>query len=450
MIHLVQQILPYLLALFFVVKGIKEPIYFLGIPFLIFMDDSVFFNKAKLFHSPGSLDNEILLIWLVVLWILSKFIRKKKETGLYVSSGKLGIPDYCIIGLSIISFYGFIMAYINYIYIADVFEEFITQISIFASYFVIKNWASENDPEVLVKFLSSLVVINGIACILYILTQGFHLTIYQQNEGLVDEFQGKDIMRSFYYMPPFIFFSIIFILVFKGKQIISLIILILNLLAIFLTYTRSYLIIIIILFLFYFTLTGIKSGKYKLVLKKVSIFIVSGILLFFLLSKIFPTGIAYFFGRFAELTSSSSSSGDPNDLEFRFSNLGSIISHMDENGKIFGMGSATEKQVPLFTDMKAITADMVWTGVIFRWGFVGVILFAVLYIISIIRALIFYFDTEGILSNLALLFLMYVFSQIIESFVSWTFLSGHGFTIALWYFAMLSAILVFRKRVSLE
>jgi hypothetical protein len=92
---------------------------------------------------------------------------------------------------------------------------------------------------------------------------------------------------------------------------------------------------------------------------------------------------------------------------------------------------------------------MVWTGVIFRWGLIGAILFAMLYIISIIRALNSYFNSEGILSNLALLFLLYIISQTIEGFVSGTFLSEHGFTIGLWYFAMLSAVLGFRKKADL-
>src|ERR1017187_2443163 len=450
MINLFRLLLPYLLASFFVVKGTKEPIYLLGIPFLILMDDSVFFNKAKLFHIPNNLGPEILFIWLVVLWILSKIIRKNKEVGFLLNSGKLGILDYCIIGLSILSFSGFIMASINYIDITNVFEEFFTQISIFASYFIIRNWTSENDPEVLVKFLFSLVVINGIASFLYLLNQGLHVNIYEDTAGISDEFQGKDIFRAFYFMPPFFFFSIAFLLVFKEKKTFySIILLSVNLLAIFFTYARSYLLIIIFLFLLYFMLTGIKKGKIELVLKNFSIFILGGVLIFFLLSKIFPTGTGYFIGRFSEITPSQPSSQDPNDLEYRWMNFESIFSHMDETGKIFGMGSVTEKQVPIFTDMNEITADMVWTGVIFRWGLVGVILFVILYIISIIRALNSYFNSEGILSNLALLFLLYIFSQTIESFVSWTFLSGHGFTIGLWYFAMLSAELGFRKKADL-
>lgn len=51
--------------------------------------------------------------------------------------------------------------------------------------------------------------------------------------------------------------------------------------------------------------------------------------------------------------------------------------------------------------------------------------------------------SEGVISDLALMFLLFIISQIIESFVSWTFMSGHGYATGLWYFAMLSALIGF-------
>ena len=53
--------------------------------------------------------------------------------------------------------------------------------------------------------------------------------------------------------------------------------------------------------------------------------------------------------------------------------------------------------------------------------------------------------SEGVVSNLALLILLYLFSQIIESFIDWIFMSEHGFATGLWYFAILSLILGYKK-----
>jgi hypothetical protein len=105
------------------------------------------------------------------------------------------------------------------------------------------------------------------------------------------------------------------------------------------------------------------------------------------------------------------------------------------------MGSVTESQISWVPEMDLATSDMVWTGVIFRWGFFGLFLFILLYIFSLTKAFFFYLKSNGVLSDLALMFILFIFSQIIEGFVSWTFLSAHGFTTGLWYFAMLSALL---------
>src|SRR5665647_3129479 len=121
MIELIRLVLPYLLALFYVVKGTKEPLYFLGIPFLMFMSDSIFFEGAKLFHNPGSIDYALMFIWLLGLWIISNSIYKHNGKNEIIKVKSLDFPDYCIIGLMLISFAGYIITSINYIDITNVF-----------------------------------------------------------------------------------------------------------------------------------------------------------------------------------------------------------------------------------------------------------------------------------------------------------------------------------------
>jgi hypothetical protein len=442
MIELIRLILPYLLVLFFVAKGIKEPLYFLGIPFLMFMSNSIFFEGANLFHIPGSLDYALMLIWVIILWILSKRIHLNKEKNV---SHRFNPLDYCIIGLILITIAGLLMTINDYSNITDANQEFITLISLFAGYFIIKNWSSHNKPEVWVDFLYCLVIINTIASFFFILHQGLHISIYQEEEHVEELFKGVEITRSFYFMPQFLSFSIVFILVFKDKKsFYPSIFLIINLLAIFITYTRSSVIDAAVIFLLYFILIGIKNGRLGLVFKNIFIYSLLCIIGFIMISKFLPANTEYFMDRFNEL-SKSSSVDEPNSLEYRFLMTGTIISQIDADNKMLGMGSVTEKQLPLVTDMERTTSDMVWTGVIFRWGIVGLILFILLYFYSIIRAFNFFMKSDGILSDLGLFFLLYIISQIIESFFSWTFMSGHGFTIGLWYFAMLSTLIGFKE-----
>lgn len=418
----------------------------LAIPFLMFMSNSIFFDSAKVFNKPGSLNFALMLIWLTGLWLLAlSFSKKKPENKL--KGNNFNLADGCILGLVLISIINLIRVLLNYPVWDQVFEEFISLFSLFAGYFIIKDWFSRNDPDIIMSFLFTLVVINSIACLFYFLNQGLHFNIYIEDESQQEIFDGQIINRGFYFMPQFILFSIIFCLIFrKNYPIVSWPILGVNLLALFVTFTRSFLIIVILIFLAYFIFMGLKKKQLGIIFKDIFIYGVLAIVAILVISKVFPTKTKYFQERFTELTTKQSSSIDgPNNLEYRFMHTNEVISKINLNKKILGMGPVSEKQSSEIEEMKSATSDMAWTGVIFRWGFVGLTLFAMLFIFSFFAAFKLFLNSEGIISNLAILFLLYLISQILESFVSWTFMSGHGLTTGLWYFALLSAILKFNK-----
>lgn len=444
MLHLFRLLLPYVLVLFFAYKGTKEPLYFLGIPFLMFMSDSLFFNKAKLFHNPGSLDDQLIFIWLIVLWIFAKIIDKNPSNNL--RNSQFYLPDICIAILIIITIIDFLVIVLTYPIITNVVREFFTDISLFVSYFIIKNWTSSNKVEVIKGFLYYIVIVNTIAALLYVLQQGLHFNIYPVEEDSMSEiFRGEEVIRNFYFMPQFLFFSITYILIFTKKySIIPISILVVNLLAIFISYTRSYVIEAGFIFILFIVLTSLKKRKFSILFKNILLYGLLLIIGVFTLSKFFPSNTQYLMHRFSDFTQSSAERGEQNDLNFRFTNTAEVISKIGQNKKILGMGPITEAQSSKVVDMRATTADMVWTGVIFRWGIAGLVLFILIYIFAGFKAFQLFMSTEGVLSDLSLLFFIYILSQIIESFVSWTFLSGHGITTGLWYFALLSTLSKFK------
>jgi len=449
MIEFIRQILPYLFILFFLVKGLKHPIYFLGILFLIFMSESIFFENVGLFKIPGRFGTARMLMWMIIFWILPILVRIYSDENVGFILRRLNILDYFIIGLMLISLLGLIIVLVEYSKITGVFVEFFTLLSLFAGYLIIKFWSSHYQPEVLKDFLFSLVIINTIASVLYILHQGLGIKIYQLPEYSEEYIQGATITRTFWFMPQFLIFSVAFTLVFRKKgSFLLTVLLIINLLAIFITYTRSALINAVIIFILYSILVGLKKRRLVLVLKNVLIYCLMAIFGLVILSKALPTSTQFFMSRFDEL-SSSSKSFQPNNLEYRFIMTGYVISNIDQNKIVFGEGPVTVTQSATVPAMKLATSDMVWTGVIFRWGFTGLILFILLYVFSIVISFNLYMKSEGIISDFALMLLLYIISQIIESFVSWTFMSGHGFATGLWYFAMLSALIGLNKKTGI-
>ena len=353
--------------------------------------------------------------------------------------------DYCIIGLMILTGIGLGTAIINYSLLAGVVKEFVNLFSLLAGFFIIKNWASYNKPEVLENFLLSLIIVNSIAAFLFILHQGLHFKIYLQEEYLKEIFNGQEVTRSMWFMPQFLFLSIAFSLIqMKKNPLFYSVLLTLNLIATIITYFRSFSIIAVCLFIIYSILIGIKKGRLWLAVRNILLYCLTGVIFFMVISKVFPTNTEYILNRFSEITNPQSAKG-PNNLDIRFMMSRNVITNIEDNKIILGMGAVTENQTYWAILMKQALADMVWTGVIFRWGLVGTILFILLFIFSLFKAFNLFMKSEGVVSNLALLILLYLFSQIIESFIDWIFMSEHGFATGLWYFAILSLILGYKK-----
>ena len=218
-----------------------------------------------------------------------------------------------------------------------------------------------------------------------------------------------------------------------------------NILAIFISYTRSYLVISILLFIVYFLVTGFKNRDIGHIIKNFLIVGVVGLLLFVGISTFLPASKNYFLDRFKELDKNSSEGPETNTLIYRFEQTGEVIDRIDDKKIVIGYGPLTEIQLPFVAMMRLTTSDMVWTGVTFRWGYLGLALFILLYLSSIYKAYFLFLRNDGIMSHLALMLLLILLSQVIESFVSWTFMSPNRFAMGLWYFGLLSALLKISK-----
>ena len=437
----IRHILPYLILLYFIIKGNKQFFFFLAVPFLIFMSNSIFFENAKPFQIPGSLHSVLIFIWLVLLWLLSKIVTKHKIRR-ESTNIRLNATDLCIIGLIIISIIGLVRTVNSYYpMITGVINEFFLETSLLFAYFIIKDWISSSKPEVILEFLYALVVINSLAALLFLLHQGLHLNIYTVEEYLSESFDGQEITRTFWFMPQFLFFSVAFLLVFKKKySLLSIPLLIINLSAIIITYTISAIIITMIILILYFLLTGLKERRLGSAFGNLLKYAIMAIAGFFLMSKLLPVNMNYLLSRVSEHTESQYTLKEPNDMDVRLTNTKLMISKIDRDKKLLGMGPITEKQSPKVTEMKGNTADTAWSGVIFYWGFIGLSLFFLIFLFSSIQAFNFYMKIDGVTSDLALMLFLFIISQFIDSFDSWTFLSGHGIAIGLWYFAVLSAL----------
>jgi len=249
------------------------------------------------------------------------------------------------------------------------------------------------------------VLVNTLASVLYILDQGLHITLYKVAEDAYQQeiFQGEVITRVFWFMPVLWFFSIAYLIVFReGKLLLSLGMLVINFLAIFVSYTRSFLGIALLLILLYGILNSLKKGSMSVLVKNVSVITVTGVILFFAVSRLLPNKLNYFEDRIVNLKEDPSDENS-NTLLIRFNRTSEIFHRMGDEKRFTGTGPVTEIQYHGAEDINDTTADMVWTGVVFRWGYIGLAFFILLYLISAFKAFNMFLKNNGILSQFGLL-----------------------------------------------
>jgi hypothetical protein len=388
---------------------------------------------------------------MIIFWIIYKVINSQSISGKNNSSfykSQRNSIDYFIIGLMIFSIVNLFIVYSEYLRVENVFIEFIPLFSLFSGFFIIKDILRYYSPTLLVDFLFSIVLVNSLASCFYILHQGLHITIYKSDEYISEIFQGEVITRTFWFMPLLCFLSISYLFVFKRqKAFIFYTLLVINLMALFISYTRSFLVITFILIVLYYLLNAYKEKNSYAAVKNIILMSLMAVILFIAISKLFPTSTDYFFNRFKELRESPKDESS-NSLLYRFTQTGKIFKRMDKDKLIFGYGPVTPAQVYLVKDMKVTTWDLVWTGVVFRWGIIGLVLFVLLYVVSISKVFSIFIRRDGIISQLALLFLLVLVSQVIESFISSTFMSYDRYAMGLWYLAMTSFLLLAEKNYS--
>lgn len=455
MIALFVKFLPYILIIYLLYRSYKYPVFIMGIPFLMFLGPSIFFEQVTLlripfraFDSISQNEDIFLFVWLVIFWIIFR-IRSENDTTFILrpnlTEKSFNILDNYIVSLIIITIIGFGIVINEYYMLDKVYDQFIVLLSLFLGYFIIKDITSRIDINILHSFLFNIVIFNTIASGLYFIHQGMQITIYQGEEYSTTVFQGAAITRTFWFMPRLWSFSIAYLILFRKNNYFTFIILLtINLLAIYISYTRSTLITAFFIIFLYFLFDGFKKKEYNSILKNILITGVAGVALFFAVSTFMPASTNYFLSRFTELEEKPVNA-ESNNLVFRFFRTGKIINKIDAEKELFGYGSVTENQLPFVKIVNAVTADMGWAEVVFRWGYFGLILFILLYVSSIIKAFFLFMRTEELKSQIAFLLFLTIISQVIEGFISFTIMAPGRFPLGLWYFGILSALMLISK-----
>ena len=445
MLHLILTFFPYGLLMYFAYRFYREPIYLLGVVFLIFFRYCILFESVRVFWVFGRLGQDILLLlWYIFFWaiILIRVNTVRDYPFIKNNERKSYLPtDYFIGGLMLISVLDLVLVTREFYSIENVFTQFFTLFSLFLGYFLIKTLVRLVDAETLKEFLFAIVAVNTLACVLFILHQGLQISIFTGEEYSEEYFEGVLITRTFWFIPILLLFSVAYLFTFfdKQKKALYITMLAINFMAIFISYNRSTLINALLI---YFLLTWLKAYKEKQVstiIKNFMLIGVMGVVFFFAVSTFLPANTKFFMSRFEDLKDSPRDE-ESNTLVYRFARTSEVFEQMDANKAMFGFGPVTSSQMPWVETMTATTADMAWAGVAFRWGFMGLILVVLTYIVSLFSTYKLFMQSEGLTASLALLFFLVITSQVIEGFTSYTFMARDRYAMGFWYLGIAAAL----------
>ena len=259
---------------------------------------------------------------------------------------------------------------------------------------------------------------------------------------------GTLITRTFWWMPRFYFLSIAFVLSRAKWNLVSIALLLITIASALFSYSRNTFIIFGFLIALALIIVAVR-GHVLNSLMRLIVLALAGIVLYWVVSLYFPVELLYLIGRFQDINSSPTISAVTN-VAIRLDDLRTTFELLRDHNLMTGMGMASVITNPAVFSLTQWTADITWVAVLYRYGLIGIVLFAAIFIVSGIRTLINYFQAPySSEEEYWLMFFLVLVGTAAESFVSWTIFDPRSYTLALWFLVFI-AVRVGRTRSVLK
>lgn len=447
--------LPALLLLYFVGRSARQRIFLLGVPFLMYMTNAVFFDTMKIFWVPARLSPaDHVMLWLVITWVvyfdlvLPAYRRAQPRPRLF-GPALSGPEEAALVGLLALAVLEVGLTALRFGAVSTALGEAKGFIYLFVGYFLLRGMLCRASRDDTLAFLKALVIVNTIAAGLFILHQGLHLQIYLATEYQVISFMNQRLTRSFYFMPQLLALALAFVFARRTWSVWWVCVLVLTLGALWVSYTRSLLVIALAELLVILAVRLLKAHQAGMVIKRAVAIIAVVAILGAAALVVLPVQSQYFLSRIGMATSSGSLTGDPN-LQNREKKLRNVYAWIGTESHVLGQGFVTSGQDPPAANIQVMASDLVWVPVLYRLGLLGVLLVVLLYAAAAWRSLRCGLSGSGEAEFMALVLLGLVVGTFLESSVSWTFLNPVRTPMGLWVFALVVAEAYRRRREALD
>jgi hypothetical protein len=433
--------LPAGLALWFIWKARSNLIFLLGIPVLMVMGGSVFFENMKPFRVPGRFSLDTLLMgWLAVVWIVTVVRRSRVEgrpLGLF-GVGRVLPEELPLIGIALLIGAHVLKAFAA---IGDL-NQAVSLASgacyLALGYVFLRGILCRATRAETQEFLAAVVVVNTLACAMFILDQGLHLPIYLGDPNITSFFAGQDITRATTFAPVFTLLSIGFVL---GKRRWTppwLVVLGITLVSVLVSLTRTLLIAAVVGLAIAVVARELARPDFSRVARRTGTVVLGAAVVAAGFSRMAPAYWSFLLKRFSEFTSGKSGVGVAN-WHLRVIHWDAVQRVVAKSDLLFGIGFPRPGSNPVDLRIFLWSSDMTWLPIMYMFGYVGLLLFALLLAGFMARALRLSLRPPELRRELALTYFITIALTVIMGFQMWTFMEPSVYPMGLLVLALVAA-----------
>jgi hypothetical protein len=437
-------LVPLAAVAYFVWQSTRSRIFLLGIPFLQFFRQSVFFESLRPFWIPGRLSTvAITMLWLIAVWALctGRLLPSRRRSGeeRLPPFGPRALPEeLLLVALAVVVALSVFATAYRHADLSSAIGEASGVAFMLLGYLLVRGIVYHSERSEVMRFLEAIVVVNTVAAALFVVHQGLHIHIYRATELFETVFQGQTITRSFVFMSPLLIFALAVSFAKRRWTAWTYVIIAVNLVAVWVSYTRTMLAMAAVVAAISILARLLKSGQEMLAVRRALAVAAVVLAVAVALVTILPTESNYFVSRIQRAMEGGGVTS-AESFALRNARLTRTVEMVTEDDIVLGRGFMTPEQDTQYRMMTEWSWDSAWIMIVYRMGLAGVVVFGALLVAYAARALWLFYRPDPWSEEYGLLWFTFLIATAIGSFIGWGFMDQTRYPMNLWFLAFLAA-----------
>jgi hypothetical protein len=433
--------LPAALVVWFIWKARDNALFLLGIPVLMVMGGSIFFENMKPFRMPGRFAPVTLLMgWLALVWVVTVWRRSRlggAPVGLF-GAGRILPEELPLIGIAILIGVHALGAFSARGDLANAASVASGAFYLVLGYLLLRGIVSRATRAETQQFLAGVVIVNALACTMFILDQGLHLPIYLGQANITYSYAGQDITRATTFAPMFSLLALGFVLGKRRWTLPWLVVLAITLLAVLVSLTRTLLVAAVAGLVIAIVARELSRPDFSRVVRRTGTIVLSAVVVVLGFSRMAPAYWSFLLKRFGEFVSNGSGTQVSN-WHVRVIHWDAVERVVAHSNLLLGLGFPKPGSNPVDLHIFLWSSDMAWLPIMYMFGYAGLILFGLLLVGFIVRALRLSLRPPELRRDLCLTYFITIALTVIMGFQMWTFMEPTIYPMGLLIFALVAA-----------